>query len=119
MTGEQRLDSTMRVRPVRATELAEAYPAGIDDLELIVDGRPSPDEMRSSVQWILEQNPNCRRIVLAVSEQEIPAIAWAEESGFRYVVDVETRSGAYSLLVTEPSWVLTQPLVLEDIPLRS
>jgi hypothetical protein len=52
------------------------------------------------------------------AEQDLDAIAWAERAGFRFVVDVETRSGGYSLLVVEPDWVLAQPHILEDIPLK-
>jgi hypothetical protein len=57
-------------------------------------------------------------VVLPVPELDLDAIGWAEDAGFRYVIDVETISGGYSLLVTEPQWVLDQPAILEDIPLK-
>jgi hypothetical protein len=67
---------------------------------------------------VLDSDPRCRRVVLAVPERDLEAIGWAEDAGFRFVVDVETRAGAHSLLVVEPDWVLAQPNALEDIPIK-
>lgn len=106
------------VRHARLGEFVDAYPAGTHDLELLVEGDPTPFEVSRVAMECLVADERCRRIVLAVPEQDVPAIAWAEEAGFRYVVDVEVRSGAYSLLVTEPEWVIAQPHILEDIPLK-
>lgn len=104
-------------RRARSGEFVDAYPAGEHDLECFVEGRPVPTDLADAVQAALDADPRCRRVVLPVGEQDIPAIAWAEEAGFRYVVDVEVRSGGYSLLVVEPDWVLAQPQILSDIPL--
>lgn len=106
------------VRRTRASELADAYPAGTHDRELIVEGDPTASAVAAFTQRVLADDPRCRRVVLPVPERDLAAIAWAEQAGFRYVVDVETRAGAFSLLVTEPDWVLAQPHILEDIPLK-
>ncbi|GAA1469224.1 hypothetical protein [Microbacterium thalassium] len=106
------------VRRARLGALVDAYPAGAHDLELLVEGRPAPTELARTAAEALAADPRCRRIVFAVPEQDLDAIAWAEEAGFRYVVDVEVRAGAFSLMVVEPDWVLAQPHILEDIPLK-
>lgn len=110
--------SRLGVRRVRSGDLVDAYPAAEHDLELAVEGEPTPAEVTRVADELLAADPLCRRVVLPVPERDIPAIAWAEDAGFRYVVDVETRSGAFSLLVREPEWVLAQPVLLEDIPIK-
>ena len=110
--------SRIGVRRARAGEFVDAYPAGSHDLELAVEGRPLPEELARVAREVLAEHPRCRRVVLPVPENDLDAIAWAEDGGFRYVVDVETISGEWSLLVTEPAWVLAQPHVLDDIPLK-
>lgn len=105
------------VRRARTGDLVDAYPAGTHDRELLVEGDPTPAATAALTQRVLAADPRCRRVVLPVPELDHDAIAWAEDAGFRYVVDVDTRSGGYSLLVTEPDWVLAQPHVLDDIPL--
>jgi hypothetical protein len=106
------------IRAARAGDLVDAYPAGTHDLELAVSGEPQLQAVRDLVALSLARDPRCRRIVLAVPEGDLEAISWAEDAGFRFVVDVETRSGAHSLLVVEPQWVLAQPSALEDIPIK-
>jgi len=113
-TGHARIG----VRRARSSELADAYPAGTHDRELIIEGDPTASAVTAVTARMLDSDPRCRRVVLPVPERDLEAIAWAEDAGFRYVVDVETRAGAFSLLVTEPDWVLNQPHILEDIPLK-
>lgn len=105
-------------RPARRGPFLDAYPAGAHDVELIVEGRPTPSAVADAASRVFQVDPRCRRVVLAVPELDIPAIAWAEAAGFRYVIDVEVREGGYSLLVLEPDWVLAQPHVFDDIPLK-
>ncbi|ALJ21791.1 hypothetical protein AOA12_18580 [Microbacterium sp. No. 7] len=106
------------VRHARAGELVDAYPAGTHDRELLVEGRPAPAELARVAADVLAADERCRRVVIAVAEGDLGAIGWAEDGGFRFVVDVETRSGGFSLLVTEPDWVLAQPHILDEIPLK-
>nr|WP_201468502.1 hypothetical protein [Microbacterium hydrocarbonoxydans] len=116
------MSGAVTTRPARLGPFVDAYPAGAHDVELIVDpvaeGRPTAAAIAESATRIFQADPRCRRIVLAVPELDIPSIAWAEEVGFRYVLDVEVRSGGFSLLVLEPDWVLAQPHILDDIPLK-
>lgn len=106
------------VRHARAGDLVDAYPAGTHDRELVVEGDPTPAAVAAFAQRVLVDDVRCRRVVLPVPEGDVAVIGWAEDAGFRYVVDVGTRDGEYSLLVTEPDWVLAQPHVLDDIPLK-
>jgi hypothetical protein len=108
----------MTISSVRAGDLVDAYPAGTHDKQLTVEGTPPVSDVRDFVAQVLDDDPRCRRVVLAVPEGDLAAIAWAEDAGFRFVVDVETRSGTHSLLVVEPAWVLAQPHALEDIPIK-
>jgi len=111
-------DAVLGHRRARNGELREAYPAGAHDIELGYGGTPTPEAMADYTARLLRANTRCRRVVLPVPELDLEAIAWAEDAGFRYVIDVETYEGGYSLLVTEPQWVLDQPVILEDIPLK-
>lgn len=106
------------IRFARAGELVDAYPAGILDREINVEGNPPSSALARFTEAILAADPRCRRVVFAVPERDLDAISWSEAAGYRHVVDVETRSGAYSLLVSEPEWVLEQPHALDDIPLK-
>lgn len=118
MVGSDGEAAVIRARRARLGEFVDAYPAGAHDVELLVTGRPAPADVARAASDVLAADERCRRVVLAVPEGDIPAIAWAEDAGFRYVVDVEVRSGAYALTVVEPEWVLAQPHILEDIPLK-
>ncbi|KQR91137.1 MAG: hypothetical protein J0I33_00975 [Microbacterium ginsengisoli] len=106
------------IRSVRSGHLVDAYPAGTHDLELATHGLVSAADVQRVTHEVLKASPRSRRVILAVPEQDLTAIAWAEDAGYRFVVDVETLSGSFSLLVTEPDWVLAQPHILEDIPLK-
>ncbi|WP_243751827.1 hypothetical protein [Leucobacter weissii] len=105
-------------RRARAGDLRDAYPSGTHDIELGYIGRPEPAAVADYTAALLRSDPRCRRVVLPVPELDLEAIGWAEEAGYRYVIDVETQEGGVSLLVTEPQWVLDQPAILEDIPLK-
>lgn len=117
-TGVDGASSALAHRRARAGELRDAYPSGTHDLELGYIGRPHPQAVASYTDALLRAEPRCRRVVVAVPEHDLEAIGWAEDAGYRYVIDVETYSGEHSLLVTEPDWVLDQPAILEDIPLK-
>lgn len=110
--------AALAMRRARAGELRDAYPSGTHDLELLYSGAPSTAALAEYSGELLRAHPRCRRIVLAVPELDLVAIAWAEDAGFRFVIDVETTSRACSLLVLEPQWVIDQPAILEDIPLK-
>ncbi|NKS55813.1 hypothetical protein GS500_25175 [Rhodococcus hoagii] len=102
--------------------LGNAYPAGIADLELDLRGLGEPDALRGLGEQILRENPACRRVVLPVPAGDLDAIGFAEDAGFRYVVDVDVAGERgeiteLSLLVLEPGWVADAPTAVDDLPL--
>ncbi|NKS62186.1 hypothetical protein GS966_08705 [Rhodococcus hoagii] len=102
--------------------LGNAYPAGIADLELDPRGLGDPDALRVLGERILRENPACRRVVLPVPAGDLDAIGFAEDAGFRYVVDVDVAGERgeiteLSLLVLEPGWVADAPTAVDDLPL--
>ncbi|BCN55248.1 hypothetical protein RE9425_36380 [Prescottella equi] len=102
--------------------LGNAYPAGIADLELDLRGLGDPDALRGVGEQILRENPACRRVVLPVPAGDLDAIGFAEDAGFRYVVDVDVAGERgeiteLSLLVLEPGWVADAPTAADDLPL--
>lgn len=102
--------------------LGNAYPAGIADLELDPRGLGDPDAVRGLGERILRENPACRRVVLPVPAGDLDAIGFAEDAGFRYVVDVDVAGERgeiteLSLLVLEPGWVADAPTAVDDLPL--
>jgi hypothetical protein len=116
--GDDGTSARIATRRARSGDLVDAYPAGAHDIEIVVEGRPAPGVLAETAGSALAADPRCRRIVIAVPELDLDAITWSEDAGFRFVVHVETRSGAFSLLVLEPDWVLAQPHILDDIPLK-
>ncbi|BCN45323.1 hypothetical protein [Prescottella equi] len=102
--------------------LGNAYPAGIADLELDLRGLGDPDALRGVGEQILRENPACRRVVLPVPAGDLDAIGFAEDAGFRYVVDVDVAGERgeiteLCLLVLEPGWVADAPTAVDDLPL--
>ncbi len=102
--------------------LGNAYPAGVADLELDVDGLRDADALRGLGERILRESPECRRVVMPVPAGDLDAIGFAEDAGFRYVVDVDVPGDRgeiteLSLLVMEPAWVADAPTAVNDLPL--
>lgn len=108
--------------------LANAYPAGIADVELELRGLGEAAVLSEAAvlgdlaERILRENPRCRRIVLPVPAGDLDAIGFGEDAGFRYVVDVDIPGEReevteLSLLVREPGWVADAPTAVDDLPL--
>lgn len=104
-------------RLVVGNELDGTYPIGIEDREVRIHEPSSSAAIAKAVHTIHSESPRCRRVLLALPEGDLDAMRVAEEAGFRYAVDVDTRQASVSLLVAEPDWVLAQPSAIEDIPL--
>lgn len=104
-------------RLVVGHDLDGTYPIGIEDREIRVHDGSSSAAIAVAVHTILSHTPRCRRVLLALPLGDLDAMRTAEDGGFRYVVDVDTRRSSVSLLVAEPEWVLAQPSAMEDIPL--
>lgn len=93
----------MSYMPVTASPLRHTYPFGEHDMELTFG---SVEELQRDTAAIYSEYPQCRRIIVAVPEGDIPAISTCEDAGFRYVLDVQLRDGKeVSLMVNEPTWV--------------
>jgi hypothetical protein len=114
-------------RPALDGPLAQAYPAGIHDVEVRVERLDDAEGVHRACQLLFADHPQCRRITFAARANEVNVIAFAEEAGFRYVLDVDVREPAgsapeetateLSLLVLEPQWILEQPMAVDDLPL--
>jgi hypothetical protein len=121
--------TTSRVYFRRALDglLAQAYPAGIHDVEVRVDSLDDAEGVHRACQSLFTEYPDCRRITFAAKANDVTVIAFAEQAGFRYVLDVDVREPAgsapdersteLSLLVLEPQWILRQPIAVDDLPL--
>lgn len=125
--GDRATVTTVCFRPALASPLARAYPAGVHDLQVIVDGLGDPDALRDGCLLALGDKPDCRRITFASAVGDLAAVKYAEAAGFRYVLDVDVReptsstpakpADALSLLVFEPEWVTEQPTAVSELPL--
>lgn len=104
-------------RFVSGNDLDGTYPIGIEDREVRIHDGSAPAAIALAAHTILTEAPRCRRILLALPLGDLEAMRTAEDGGFRYVIDVDTRHESVSLLVAEPAWVLAQPSAMEDIPL--
>lgn len=120
---------TFRVwaRPALDGPLVQAYPAGIHDVEVRVERLDDAEGVHRTCQSLFSDYPRCRRIIFAANANDVEVIAFAEEAGFRYVLDVEVREPTGSapmetatelaLLVLEPKWILEQSIAVDDLPL--
>lgn len=114
-------------RPALDGPLAQAYPAGIHDVEVRVERLDDAEGVHRACLSLFADHPQCRRITFAARVNDLDVIAFAEEAGFRYVLDVDVREPAgsapeettteLSLLVLEPQWILDQPIAVDDLPL--
>lgn len=104
------------VRHVVASRITEAYPVGHRDRLLELHPGVTAEAVQLVAEAVMRADPRCRRLVLAVREGDIDTIALAERAGFRYVVDVDLRDAAYSLLAAEPAWVLEESRHIDDVP---
>ncbi|MBM6545371.1 hypothetical protein JNO54_04340 [Janibacter sp. YIM B02568] len=110
--------ATYRVRIERCVEgrLADSYPAGAHDIELAPEG-PVPAEMiLVATDALVEADPLCRRVVLALDPEDIAAHETAQRAGYRPGVEVDIREGTLSLLVYEPAWVTQTDMDLDRVP---
>ncbi|MFV8382401.1 hypothetical protein HW450_03120 [Corynebacterium hindlerae] len=101
---------------IQDSPLRHTYPYGKDDVELVFG---SIDEMTAEIREIFTTNKACRRVVVAVPEGDLSAIAQCEKAGMRYVLDVQLRDGNdVSLMVAEPDWVVNQPKNMDEMELK-
>lgn len=106
----------VRVAFVASTLLAAAYPVSARDRLLTPNAEAGAEALQLVSERIMQEDPACRRFVLAVDEGDIEAIARGEAAGYRYVVDVDIPERSLSLLVAEPGWVMEASRYLDDVP---
>ncbi|MDO5076950.1 hypothetical protein [Corynebacterium sp.] len=88
---------------IAQSSLRHTYPFSRHDMELAYS---TAEQLRSDTEALYAAHPRCRRVVVAVPEGDIGAIAGCEDAGYRYVLDVQLRDGTeVSLMVNEPAWV--------------
>ena len=98
----------------------EAFPAGEHDLLVQLgpadDLEAVGDLLATHASAFSAADPACRRLVFSAPEGHLAVVDVAERAGFRYVADVETVGGAFSLLVVEPGWVTSVDMDLDHVP---
>lgn len=100
------------------SEIKDAYPVSGRDQLLEVSGPAEPGTIQLVSEELMRRDPLCRRLVIAVDEGDVQAIARAEAGGFRYVVDVDLWDRAVSLMTAEPDWVLEESRRIDEVPTR-
>ncbi|MEE2523645.1 hypothetical protein V1639_13500 [Pseudarthrobacter sp. J75] len=107
---------TVLVEFVVATAVAETYPVSARDRLLTPDADAGPEALQLVSERVMAADPGCRRLVLAVDEGDLNAIARGEAAGYRFVVDVDIPGRSLSLLAAEPDWVLETSRYMDDVP---
>ena len=104
------------VEYAKDSKVRYAYPVGLHDRLLT----PSADTVAEAIQLVSEKvweaHQNCRRLVIATTEEDIPEIARAEKAGYRYVVDVDLPQESVTLMAAEPGWVLEESRNIDLVP---
>jgi hypothetical protein len=109
------------VRYASGGPLRDAYPVGAHDVEIRLSRRhPTSSRLSACLDElgvaILAADCACRRVVVAVTPDDLAAISAAESVGFRHVVDVDVPGEELSLLVREPEWVTQVDADLDRVP---
>lgn len=109
----------VKVEYATASKVRYAYPAGVHDRFLTLFQGATAETLQLVSETIWAEDPQCRRLVLATAEGNIEQIALAEQSGYRYVVDVDLPGGEeVTLMVAEPDWVLEESRNIDVVPTR-
>lgn len=106
----------VKVAFVASTPIAAAYPAGKRDRLIQPDAQAGAPAVQLVSEQVMAADPACRRLVLAVDEGDVAAIARGEAAGYRYVLDVDVPGRSLSLLAAEPGSVLEDSRHLDDVP---
>lgn len=101
---------------IQESEVRHTYPFGSHDKVMTYS---DAEDMRATVDKTFADDPQCRRIVVPVEQENLEQIAECEKAGLRYVLDVRTRDGEeLSLMVAEPEWVTSQSTDIKDLKLQ-
>ncbi|HZK32025.1 MAG TPA: hypothetical protein VFC72_03845 [Corynebacterium sp.] len=95
--------------------LKHTYPYGRYDVEVPLG---TVAEITASLAEVFRDLPACRRVLIAIEQDDGAAARVCEEAGFHYVLDVQTRDGReLSLMSYEPAWVTEQSTDITDLEL--
>ncbi|MEA5154913.1 hypothetical protein [Raineyella sp.] len=109
-------ETLVQVRHTLTSRLRDAYPVGARDLEIGVT-RGTPEGVALVVAHLFAEDPACRRIILAVPEQDRVLADLAEGADLRPVVEVElTDDTVVELWVAEPARVTARSTAVDDLP---
>lgn len=106
----------MSVTYISATELRHTYPYGEHDIAVDFAGG---ENLRERVAAAFAEDPQCRRVVVAVEQDNKEQIGLCEDHGLHYVLDVQLRTREeVALMVAEPDWVSAQSTDIKDLELK-
>lgn len=106
----------MTLTPITNSPLRHTYPYGAHDVEAPFG---TVDEMRASIREAFEADPECRRVVVAIDQDNLDQMRIAEDAGLHFVVNVQLRDRReVSLMVAEPDWVASQSTDIKDLELE-
>jgi len=119
VTEGQEGRGSVTVRFVAQTAIRDTYPYSTRD-RLLEPSETAPAEAIQLVsEMVMEQDPACRRLVIAADEEDLKSIDAAERGGYRYVTEVDIPGRALALLAAEPAWVLEESRDINNVPLES
>lgn len=108
--------TTVQVRHALGSHLRDTYPVGAHDLEVALEGGTG-EGLAAVIDAIFAEDPNCRRIVLALPPEDEAGSAVAEAAGLRGVVEVDLPEGGAAVLwVAESAQVRAQSTDVDDLP---
>lgn len=106
----------MNWQKIESSPLRHTYPYAKNDVELTYG---SAEAMKQDIEKIYTENPDCRRVVVAVPENDAEAADVCEQAGLHFVTNVELRDGdEVTLMVHEPEWVAAEPSTIEEMELK-
>lgn len=101
------------------SKVRHAYPAGAHDRFMVVSSDATSESLQLASETMWTNDPLFRRLVVATPKGDLEQIARAENSGYRYVVDVDLPGDEeVTLLVAEPEWVLEESRNIDVVPTR-
>lgn len=106
----------MSLTPIKQSPLRHTYPYSAHDVEAPFG---TAKQMTTSIREAFNTDPDCRRVVVAIDQDDLDQMRTAEDAGLRFVVNVQLRDGReVSLMVAEPDWVSSQSTDIKDLELE-
>ena len=108
--------ATVGVKRIVESEFAATYPSGLRDRLLVPEVGAPAEAIQLASEFVMSQDPACRRLVLVCEEEDLKAMSIAEAAGYRFVVDVDLNRGSFALMTAEPDWVLEESRNIDEVP---